>query len=55
MSFLLQYVVFLAKLFTLGLAILVITAGVFSIARKAKEHNKNKLCVKKLNKKFQEC
>ncbi|MGA9629230.1 MAG: protease SohB, partial [Candidatus Rickettsiella isopodorum] len=54
MSFLLQYVVFLAKLFTLGLAILVITAGVFSIARKAKEHNKNKLCVKKLNKKFQE-
>ena len=54
MSFLLQYVVFLAKLFTLGLAILVIIAGVFSIARKAKEHNKNKLCVKKLNKKFQE-
>lgn len=54
MSFLIQYTVFLAKLFTLVLAILIITAGVFSIARKAKEQNKNKLCIKKLNKKYQE-
>lgn len=53
MSFLLQYVVFLAKLFTLVLAILIVTAGVFSITRKAKG-NKNKLCIKKLNKKYQE-
>jgi serine protease SohB len=54
MSFLLQYVVFLAKLFTLVLAILIVTAGVFSIVRKAKDQNKHKLCVKKLNKKYQE-
>ena len=54
MSFLLQYIVFLAKLFTLVLAILIVTAGVFSITRKAKELNKNKLSVKKINKKYQE-
>lgn len=54
MSFLLQYAVFLAKLVTLVLAILVAAAGVFSIARKAKEQTKHKLCVKKLNKKYLE-
>lgn len=54
MSFLLQYAVFLAKLFTLVLAILILTAGIFSITRKAKAQNKNKLCIKKLNKKYQE-
>lgn len=54
MSFLLQYVVFLAKLFTLLLAVLTVTACIFFITRKAKEQNKNKLCVKKLNKKYQE-
>lgn len=54
MSFFLQYIFFLAKLFTLILAILIITAGIFSITRKAKEQNKNKLSVKKLNKKYQE-
>jgi serine protease SohB len=54
MSFLLQYAVFLAKLFTLVISILIVTAGIFSITRKAKEQNKNKLSIKKLNKKYQE-
>ena len=54
MSFILQYLVFLAKLFSFVFAILIVTAGVFSIARKAKAQNKNKLCIQKLNKKFQE-
>lgn len=54
MSLLLQYTVFLAKLFTWVLAILIVTAGIFSIARKAKVQNKNKLSIKKLNKKYQE-
>lgn len=54
MSPLLQYTVFLAKLFTWVLAILIVTAGIFSIVRKAKEQNKNKLSIKKLNKKYQE-
>lgn len=54
MSFFLQYAIFLAKLVTAVLAILIATAGIFAIARKAKEQTKHKLCVKKLNKKYQE-
>ncbi|WP_040615098.1 protease SohB [Rickettsiella grylli] len=54
MSFIFEYLIFLAKLFSFVLAILITTAGIFSIARKAKEQNKDKLCIQKLNKKFQE-
>ncbi len=54
MSFFLQYAIFLAKLGTAVLAILIATAGIFAIARKAKEQTKHKLSVKKLNKKYQE-
>ncbi|MFM2322893.1 MAG: non-proteolytic protein peptidase family, partial [Pseudomonadota bacterium] len=54
MSFFLQYVFFLAKLVSAVLAILIVTAGIFTIARKAKEQTKHKLSIKKLNKKYQE-
>jgi serine protease SohB len=54
MSFFLPYAVFLAKLVTTVLAILIATAGIFAIVRKAKEQTKPKLSVKKLNKKYQE-
>lgn len=54
MSFFPQYAAFLAKLFTLVISILIVTAGIFSIARKAKEQNKNKLSIKRLNQKYQE-
>ena len=54
MSFFLQYAIFLAKLGTAVLAILIAIAGIFAIARKAREQTKHKLCVKKLNKRYQE-
>lgn len=54
MSFLLQYSEFLLKLGTLVLAILVLAAGLFAIARKAKEQARLKLCINKLNSKYQE-
>jgi serine protease SohB len=54
MSFLIEYAEFLLKLSTLVLAILILSAGLFAIARKAKEQTKLKLCVTKLNKKYQE-
>ncbi len=54
MSFLLHYAEFLLKLATLVLAILVLAGGLLAIALKAKEQTKLKLCVKKLNKKYQE-
>ncbi|MES2142464.1 MAG: protease SohB [Pseudomonadota bacterium] len=54
MSFLLHYSEFLLKIITVVLAILILTGGIFAIARKAKEQTKLKLCVKKLNKKYQE-
>ncbi|MDQ8039391.1 MAG: protease SohB [Rickettsiella sp.] len=54
MSFLIQYTEFLLKLGTLVIAILILAAGLFAIARKTKKHGKLKLSVKKLNKKYQE-
>lgn len=54
MSFLLHYTEFLLKISTIVLAILILAGGLFAIARKAKEQTKLKLCVKKLNKKYQE-
>jgi serine protease SohB len=54
MSFLLHYAEFALKLATLVLAILVLAGGLLAIALKAKEQTKLKLCVKKLNKKYQE-
>ncbi|BBB14940.1 non-proteolytic protein peptidase family S49 [Candidatus Rickettsiella viridis] len=54
MSFLLQYSEFLLKLSTLVLAILILAAGLFAIARKAKEQARLKLCINKLNTKYQE-
>lgn len=54
MSFLLQYSAFLLKLGTLVFAILILAAGLFAIARKAKEQTRLKLCVNKLNNKYQE-
>ena len=54
MSFLLQYSEFLLKLGTLVLAILILVAGLFAIARKAKEQTRLKLCINKLNSKYQE-
>jgi serine protease SohB len=54
MSFLLQYADFLLKLITVIVFLLLLTGGVLTIARKAKEQMKHKLCVKKLNKKYQE-
>ncbi|MES2998799.1 MAG: protease SohB [Pseudomonadota bacterium] len=52
MSLLLQYIVFLLKLGTVVLAILIVAATLVTMSRKTKEQNK--LCVKKLNKKYQE-
>lgn len=54
MSFLLHYTEFFLKISTVVLAILILAGGLFAIARKAKEQAKLKLCVKKLNKKYQE-
>lgn len=54
MSFLLQYTDFLLKLVTVAFFILILTAGLFAIARKTKEQTKHKLCIKKLNKKYQD-
>lgn len=54
MSFFLQYSAFLLKLGTLVFAILILAAGLFAIARKAKEQTRLKLCVNKLNSKYQE-
>lgn len=53
MSFLLHYAEFLLKLGSVVLAILILAGGLFAIALKAKEQTKLKLCVKKLNKKYQ--
>ena len=52
MSFFLQYAIFLAKLGTAVLAILIAIAGIFAIARKAREQTKHKFYVKKLNKRY---
>ncbi|WP_218813657.1 protease SohB [Rickettsiella endosymbiont of Dermanyssus gallinae] len=54
MSFLLQYSEFLLKLVTLVLAILTLAAGLFAIARKAKEQTRLKLYINKLNSKYQD-
>lgn len=53
MSFLLQYSEFLLKLSTLVFAILILAAGLFAIARKAKEQTRLKLTIKKLNRHYQ--
>lgn len=54
MSFLVQYGEFLLKITTLVIAILVLAVGLFAIARKAKEQNRLKLCINKINNKYQE-
>lgn len=52
MPFLADYGLFLAKITTLVVAILIVTGGIFAAARKGKSQDKNKLEIKKLNKKY---
>src|SRR6185312_3423844 len=54
MQFLAQYGLFLAKVLTAVIAILVVVGGIIVILRKDKGGDKNKLEIKKLNDKYQE-
>lgn len=52
MDFLAQYGLFLAKIVTVVMAILVIISSLFSFTMRNREKNSNKLSLKKLNKKY---
>ncbi len=54
MSLLLQYVIFLLKLGTVVLSIVIVAASLVAMSRRTKGHTKYKLSVKKLNKKYQD-
>lgn len=54
MDFLIQYGVFLAKIVTLVIALLLTLAGIFALASKGKDKSKGKLTVEKLNERFEE-
>lgn len=54
MQFLADYGLFLAKIATLVVAILIVVGGIFTAARKGKSQDKNKLEIKQLNKKYEE-
>lgn len=53
MSLFLEYIVFLLKLVTIVFAILSVAACLFAMSRKAKEHTKHRLSIKKLNKHYE--
>ncbi len=49
-----QYLLFTAQVFTLIIGLLVLLIGIFSIASKNKNRDQGQLCIKKLNKKYEE-
>ncbi len=54
MDYLISYAIFLAHIATIVIAILILVAGIIAISSKGKQQSKNKITIKKLNKKYKQ-